>query len=82
MDLSEIDELCKLVSKHKLDRLVVDGVEIYKSKYDAPEQKAVARSVLVEEQDFDELLFHSTSAPMATIEDLEQFTVTNLKAKK
>ena len=82
MNIEEVELFIKLLMDNKLDFLKVGDLEIHKSRFDQPKQESKPNnSTLSEEDDIDSILFHSTSAPALSIEELEAITTTPLKKK-
>ena len=82
LTLELIQALAKLVVDQKLDRLKCGELEIIKTKHESVrlEEKPNNNSTSVEE--LDDILFHSTSAPPLSLEQLAALTVTPIKKPK
>ncbi len=82
LDLETIKALAKLAVDLKLDRLKLGDFEIIKTKHESPKLEAKDITNIASSQDLDDVLFHSTSAPAMTLEQLAALSVTPLKRHK
>ena len=67
---------------NQLDTLKVDDVILTKTKHQAPKLENKSNNEKVSDEELDDILFHSTSAPQLTLSQMEEITVTPIKAKK
>ena len=81
IDLTTIKELAKLVVEHKLDLLQLGSLTIEKKKHESAKFESQATQTALNE-DLEDMLFHSTSAPSLSLEQMASMTVTPLKKAK
>jgi len=82
LTLELIQALSKLVVDHKLDRLKCGELEITKTKHEAPKLDVQSNNNPTSIAELDDILFHSTSAPPLSLEQLEALTITPIKKSK
>ena len=79
LTLDNIKFLAQLVVDLKLDSLKLGDLELHKTKHEQPKLDIKSNNDTVSNQELDEILFHSTSAPSLTLEDLEAMSITPIK---
>ncbi len=79
MTLELVQQLAKVLTTHKLDRLELGELVLVKTKHEAARAESLPNNITASNQDIEDILFHSTSAPELTLEQLSSLTVTPLK---
>ncbi len=82
LTLELVQALSKLVVDHKLDRLKLGDLEITKTKHESVKLDDKSNNNSVSNEELDDILFHSTSAPTLSLEQLAALTVTPIKKPK
>lgn len=73
IDLKTIEDLMKLMTFHKVDKLVFNGLELIKSKHELPKMEANKQASLQDMLNDEDLLFYSTKAPPIEDEEFNAF---------
>lgn len=82
LTLELVQALSRLVVEHKLDSLKLGELEIRKSKHEAAKLEVQSNNNPTSIEELDDILFHSTSAPPLSLEQLEALTITPIKKPK
>lgn len=82
LTLELVQALSKLVVDLKLDRLKLGELEIIKTKHESPKLEDKSNNNIASSEELDDLLFHSTSAPALSLEQLAALTITPIKQPK
>lgn len=72
LTIESIQQLMKLMSEHKVDRLKLGDLELTKTKHEAGKNEATSLNKSASVMDDEELLFWSSSAPPLTAQQLEE----------
>ncbi len=82
LTLELVQALANVLTSHKLDRLEFNGLVLVKSKHETPKLEEKPNNNLASHEELDDILFHSTSAPPLSLEQLASLTVTPIKKPK
>ncbi len=77
-NLDTLRDVIKLMVDNKLDSVSFGGITLTKSKHEVPRIERDQTNKPALQEDLDELLFHSTSAPSLSFEELAGITVTKI----
>ena len=79
--VEELKQIIDLVMLNQIEQFKVDDIHIVKNRYPVPKPEPKSNNDATFNDEVDDLIFHSTSAPALTLEQLASLTTTPLKAK-
>jgi hypothetical protein len=79
MSLARLEKIIKMMTKYSIDLIEIDGVKISKKLHLAPQKKMPTKPNMIpppvnhQDSPFDDILFHSSSAPRLDMESLVRY---------
>lgn len=74
IDLKDLEAIMKLMTKHQVDMVEVEGLKISKKMHLGPKMPKKPFTMPTPQAEKDDLMFLSTSAPKLSLDEFQKFS--------